>query len=71
MGSHLWSQSKTVYPKLSEAVKKAILDPELDQKLLAIGLDVQYKPTDELEKWLKEDDREIKKITFDLGLQNK
>jgi len=64
-------ENKTVYPKLSEAVKKAILDPELDQKLLAIGLDVQYKPTDELEKWLKEDDKEIKKITFDLGLQNK
>jgi hypothetical protein len=39
--------------------------------MLSIGLDVQYKPTEELEKWLKEDDKQIKKITYDLGLEYK
>jgi tripartite-type tricarboxylate transporter receptor subunit TctC len=63
--------NKAVYAKLSEAVKKAIGDTELDQKMLAIGLDVQYKPTEELEKWLREDDKQIKKLTHDLGLEYK
>ena len=63
--------NKPVYTKLSEAIRKAILDPELYQKMLSIGLDVQYKPTEELEKWLKEDDKQIKKITYDLGLEYK
>jgi tripartite-type tricarboxylate transporter receptor subunit TctC len=64
-------ENKAVYPKLSQAVKKAILDPEFVQKLLAIGLDVQYTAPEELEKWLRENDKEIKKVIFELGLQHK
>jgi tripartite-type tricarboxylate transporter receptor subunit TctC len=63
--------NKAIYPKLSEAVRKAIMDPELDRKLFAIGLDVQYRSGDELMKWLRENDKEIKKIIFELGLQYK
>lgn len=63
--------NKAVWPKLSEAIKKAILDPELDQKLMSIGLEVQYRAGEELERWLKVNDQEIRKIIFDLGLQYK
>ncbi len=64
-------ENRAVYPKLSEAIRKAILDPELDQKMLAIGLDVRYSSGGELEKWLKENDQEIKKVIYDVGLQHK
>ena len=55
-------------PRRSE---KAILDPEFGQKLVSIGLEVQYRAGEELAKWLKENDQETKKIIFDLGLEYK
>ncbi|MCU0597126.1 MAG: tripartite tricarboxylate transporter substrate binding protein [Desulfobacterota bacterium] len=64
-------ENKAVWPKLSEGIKKAILDPELGQKLLSIGLEVQYRTGAELENWLKQNDQETKKIIYDLGLQYK
>jgi len=64
-------ENQNVYGKLSEAVRKTILDPELGRKLLSIGLTVQYRSGAELEGWLKENDKEIKKVIFDLGLQYK
>jgi len=64
-------ENRGVYPKLSEAIRKAIHDPELNHKMSAIGLDIRYRTGEELEKWLKENDRETKKIIFDLGLQYK
>lgn len=64
-------KNKAVFPKLSEAVRKAIMDSELDRKLFSVGLDVQYRAGDELENWLKENDKDIKKVIYDLGLQYK
>ena len=64
-------ENGAVWPKLSEAIKKAILDPEFGQKLVSIGLEVQYRAGEELAKWLKENDQETKKIIFDLGLEYK
>ena len=64
-------ENKPVYQKLFDAIRKAILDPDLGHKLLNIGLAVNYKPTDELEKWLREDDKRVKKIIYELGLEYK
>ncbi len=64
-------ENKPVYQKLSEAIRKAILDPDLGHKVLNIGLSVNYKPGDELEKWLREDDKRVKKVIYDLGLEYK
>ena len=64
-------ENKAVYQKLSEAIRKTIQDPDLGHKLLNIGLAVNYKPGDELEKWLREDDKRVKKTIYELGLEYK
>ncbi len=64
-------ENKAVWPKLTEAIRKTIQDPEFSQKMLSIGLNVQYKPSPEITKWVVENDKEIKKIVYDLGLQAK
>ncbi|MBI5441724.1 MAG: tripartite tricarboxylate transporter substrate binding protein [Deltaproteobacteria bacterium] len=63
------AENKAVWPKLSAAIKKALLDPELDQKLASLGLDVEYRTGDDELKWLEDEDRETKKIIYELGLQ--
>lgn len=65
------TENKAVWPKLSAAIKKALLDPELDQKLATIGLDVEYRSGEEMARWLAEEDQDTKKLIFELGLQYK
>jgi tripartite-type tricarboxylate transporter receptor subunit TctC len=64
-------ENKPVYAKLTEALSKALQDPELDQKMSTQGLEMHYKSPAEMKSWLAENDKEIKKIIFDLGLQYK
>jgi tripartite-type tricarboxylate transporter receptor subunit TctC len=64
-------QNQAVYSALSEAVRKAVTDPELGQKLTSLGLDASYRGGDDLVKWMAEYDVQIKKIIYDLNMQHK
>jgi tripartite-type tricarboxylate transporter receptor subunit TctC len=64
-------ENKAVFSKLSEAMQKAILDPEFGQKLETLGYDQAYLAGDHLERWLNEEDERWKKVIFRLGLQYK
>ncbi|OGP89692.1 MAG: hypothetical protein A2156_00595 [Deltaproteobacteria bacterium RBG_16_48_10] len=62
---------KSVYDKLSEACKKTLTDPELIEKFSTIGLNISYQPAPEFTEYLKDWDKEVKEIIFELGLQLK
>jgi tripartite-type tricarboxylate transporter receptor subunit TctC len=61
--------NKAVWPKLSEAIRKTVLDPEFGQKLEAIGFDASYSTGENLEKWMNRLDQKTKKVIYQLGLQ--
>jgi tripartite-type tricarboxylate transporter receptor subunit TctC len=62
---------KDVYQKLSEACKKVYTDPELIEKFGKMGYNISYQPAPELLEFLKSWDKEIKELTYDLGLEFK
>lgn len=64
-------ENKVVFSKLSEAIRKAILDPEFGQRLETLGYDVAYLAGEDLEKWLNDEDKRWKKVIYQLGLQYK
>jgi tripartite-type tricarboxylate transporter receptor subunit TctC len=62
---------QNVYQKLSEASKKALNDPELIDKFGKIGMNISYQAGPEFTQWLKGYDKEIKELTYELGLEFK
>jgi tripartite-type tricarboxylate transporter receptor subunit TctC len=63
--------NKAVWPKLTEAIRKTVLDPEFGQKLQTIGFDASYSAGDDLEKWMTRLDQKTKKVIYQLGLEYK
>lgn len=64
-------QDRAVFAKISEAARKAILDPEFGQKVQGLGLEVAYLSGQELATWISQRDQKTKEVIFDLGLQYK
>jgi tripartite-type tricarboxylate transporter receptor subunit TctC len=70
-GPKMLQNNKAVWPKLSEAVRKTILDPQFGEKLQMIGFDASYSAGEDLEKWMNKLDQKTKKVIYQLGLQYK
>lgn len=64
-------ENRAVFTKISEAARRAILDPELGQRMRSVGFDIDYSAGDDLMKWMNTIDQKTKKIVYELGLQHK
>jgi tripartite-type tricarboxylate transporter receptor subunit TctC len=63
--------NKQVLSILSEGIRKAIQDAEFVEKLASIGLDARYRGGEEFDHWLREHDKEMNRLTQELGMQRK